>query len=144
MSVSNTRDKRPPTRISARDTVIAAAFIVGLIGVAIFLSQRPSHKQTGQLYADLPFDAAQADLAFQARVAAAFPLPAPEETLVKALSSQGFREASPRRMVLRNWVVGHSATCGFDASVAWEADDSGRVTALQAHYGGAVEFVQKS
>jgi hypothetical protein len=143
MPVSNGRDVKPPPRISARDAVIAAACIVGLIGVAIFLAQRPSNKQTGQLYANLPFDAAQADLAFQARVAAAFPLPAPEETLVKALSSQGFHETSPRRMALRDWVTRHSPTCGFDASVAWEVDDLGRVTALQAHYLRALGCVEK-
>ena len=141
----HTRAKKPLTRISARDAVIALAFIAGIIGAAVLLARRSSNAEidAGRIYGDLPFDAAQADLVFQARVAAAFPLQTPEDALATALSREGFREASPRRMVFRRWVVRSSLTCGFDASVAWEADNAGRVVALEAHYLRALGCVEQ-
>jgi hypothetical protein len=141
----HTHEKKRLTRITVRDAIIAVAFIAGLIGVAILLARQSSNQETdaGRIYGELPFDAAQADLAFQARVAAAFPLQTREDALVRSLSSEGFREASPRRMVFRRWVNRRSLTCGFDASVAWEADNSGRVTALEAHYLRALGCIEK-
>jgi len=144
MPSPNTYKRKRPTRISARDAIIALAVIAGLIGVAILFARRSSNEiDVRRIYEDHPFDAAQADLAFQARVAAAFPLQASEDALVRGLSSEGFREASPRRMVFRRWVTRSSLTCGFDASVAWEADNSGHVTALKAHYLRALGCVEK-
>lgn len=145
MPSRHTRAKKRLTRIGTRDAIIALAFIAGLIGVAILLARRSSNDDidAGRIYGDLPFDAAQADLAFQARAAAAFPVQTPEETLIRSLSSEGFRKASPRRMIFRRWVIKGSPTCGFDASVAWEADDSGRVTSLEAHYLRALGCVEK-
>jgi hypothetical protein len=131
-----------PGQISTRDAVIALVIVAALIGAAILLGRREVI-DPGRIYRDLPFDAAQAELAFRARVTAAFPLQTPEDTLVSSLSSEGFREASPRRMVYRRWAAKGSLTCGFDASVSWEADNSGHVTALEAHYLRALGCVEK-
>ena len=77
MPSPNTYKRKRPTRISARDAIIALAVIAGLIGVAILFARRSSNEiDVRRIYEDHPFDAAQADLAFQARVAAAFPLQA--------------------------------------------------------------------
>ncbi len=146
MPSSSGRKGTRPARISRRDAIVAVAFIAALVGGMIALARRPTEAavDAGQIYGGLPPDAAQADVAFRARVAAEFPLLTPEDALVRSLSNQGFRQASPRRMVYRRWVVRHSPTCGFDASVAWQADDQGRVTALEGHYLRALGCVEQA
>ena len=141
----HTRAKKPLTRISARDSVIALALIAGNHrrsgSAGSTVEQRGDRRGTDIRKPSLRRGPSGSRLP-SARCGRV-PIQTPEDALATALSREGFREASPRRMVFRRWVVRSSLTCGFDASVAWEADNAGRVVALEAHYLRALGCVEQ-
>jgi hypothetical protein len=122
------------TPIPLRDKAAIFAILAGLLGVlayAVYTGAGAGAVNLSALYAHLPADAA----AFRARVFSAFPLQAPEADFVQALSRQGFTADGwfSKRMTFRRQ-NGGSRGCDFTASVVWEADDQGRISALEPRF----------
>lgn len=78
----------------------------------------------------LPTPFSEADVAFQRRVTAAFPLPMPEAALVSHLEIQGFSVSGPEAVFEKT-----RFPCTLSWRIKWDVS-AGMVTAVNARYGG--------
>lgn len=136
-------DGGKPAPIPLRDKLavcLILAAIFGVFGYAAILSLGPVAGSNGAvgppaLYAGLPVDAGEANASFRARILSRFPLLTREDELVRTLSDQGFISDGwfGKRMTFRRLPGGYRG-CDFTASVVWESDDRGRISALDARF----------
>jgi hypothetical protein len=83
---------------------------------------------------------ADLDRRFGERVRQRFPLGSLQEPFINELNSEGFRPMWPNEVgeneegARLNWTA---LPCAMSATVRWQADPQGRITALATHYGEA-------
>jgi hypothetical protein len=127
-----------PTRDKALILTILAAIFVGLPYAYGGFGRGPEQqaKPAPSLYAGLPLDAALANATFGERVRARFPPSSSEDSLIRALESDGFRSDGwfGKRMTARRADAGLRHGCDFSASVTWEADDQHRIRTTGARF----------
>ena len=143
MSLSPVAIASGPSRFPARDRVAIFALLAVLIGAIFYIASKqewrvdePSRVADAPMfYSPLPPDAVEANAMFRARISNSFPLLTPEDKMVRQLLDQGFRSDGwfGKRMTYRR-LAGGRGRCDIAASVTWEADNQGRIAALDARY----------
>ena len=141
-------------RISLRDKVVVVVLLAALLGGFGYTTSHysaPSGEEADaadakKLYGQLPPDPLLANAEFRVRVESEFPILTPEDAMVRKLEGQGFkRDAwSAKRMSYRRFQTNRSLRCGFTASVTWESDDQGRVSALDPLFLRALGCVERA
>jgi hypothetical protein len=111
--------------------VIVAPF--GGLWLAVWYAMKPFPARRPPLADGLPRAFRDADRVFSNRVLDAFPLGSPEAALVRTLDAQGFqrRETDGYR---QSSFVQQAFPCRSTWSIAWKADDHGRITEIRAAF----------
>jgi len=124
------RDKAKILAIMA----VSLGFIYYAGTISVSRNGGPNGAAEAPMIGGLPAGPAEANTLFRARILSDFPLLTPEDSLVQALSRQGFKSDGwfgAKRMTLRR---NSRRRCSIMASVLWESDDQARIRTLETRY----------